>query len=81
MRRGAFIGKCLEVQEAFSFAALAEVLGAIKLYCGDFYGGPAGQAGQPRGHQADELLGDGSEGRVGEGVRQVAGQWPQLLLK
>ena len=39
MRRGAFIGKCLEVQEAFSFAALAEVLGAVNLYCGDLYGG------------------------------------------
>ena len=38
-RRGAFIGKCLEVQEAFSFAAPATVLGAIKLYCGDLYGG------------------------------------------
>ena len=51
MRRGAFIGKTLEVQEAFSFAAPAEVLGAVKLYCGDLYGGmlarldsaPAGQ--------------------------------------
>jgi hypothetical protein len=39
MRRGAFIGRCLEVQEAFSFAAPSEVLGAIKLYCGDLYGG------------------------------------------
>ena len=39
MRRGAFIGKCLEVQEAFSFAAPTEVLAAIKLYCGDLYGG------------------------------------------
>ena len=39
MRRGAFIGKTLEVQEAFSFAAPAEVLGAVKLYCGDLYGG------------------------------------------
>ena len=39
MRRGAFIGRCLEVQEAFSFAAPTEVLGAVKLYCGDLYGG------------------------------------------
>ena len=39
MRRGAFIGKTLEVQDAFSFAAPAEVLGAVKLYCGDLYGG------------------------------------------
>ena len=39
MRRGAFIGKNLEVQDAFSFAAPTEVLGAVKLYCGDLYGG------------------------------------------
>ena len=39
MRRGASIGKTLEVQEAFNFAAPAEVLGAVKLYCGDLYGG------------------------------------------
>ena len=39
MRRGALIGRFLEVQEAFSFAAPTEVLGAIKLYCGDLYGG------------------------------------------
>ena len=35
MRRGAVVGKCMEVQETFSFAAPAEVLGAIKLYCGN----------------------------------------------
>ena len=39
MRRGTFIGKCLEVQEAFAFAAPSEVLGAIKLYSADLYGG------------------------------------------
>ena len=39
MRRGAFIGRCLEVQEAFAFATPSDVLGAIKLYCGDLYGG------------------------------------------
>ena len=39
MRRGAYIGKTLEVQAAFNFAAPAEVLGAVKLYCGDLYGG------------------------------------------
>jgi hypothetical protein len=39
MRRGALIGRCLEVQEAFGFAGPSEVLGAIKLYCGDLYGG------------------------------------------
>ena len=47
MRRGAFIGKCLEVQEAFSFAAPAEVLGAIKLYCGDLYGGMLARLDSP----------------------------------
>ena len=31
MRRGTFIGKTLEVLEAFNFAALAEVLEAVKL--------------------------------------------------
>ena len=51
MRRGAFIGKTLEVQEAFRFAAPAKVLGALKLHCEDLYGdmlvgldsAPAGQ--------------------------------------
>ena len=38
-RRGALISRCLEVQESFSFAAPSEVLGAVKLYCGDLYGG------------------------------------------
>ena len=39
MRRGIFIGRCLEVQESLSFAAPSDVLGAIKLYCSDLYGG------------------------------------------
>ena len=39
IRRGIFIGHCLEVQESLSFAAPLDVLGAIKLYCGDLYGG------------------------------------------
>ena len=39
MRRWAFTGKCLPFQEAFSFAAPAEVLAAVKLFCGDLYGG------------------------------------------
>jgi hypothetical protein len=38
MRRGALIGRCLEVQEAFAFAGPSEVLTAIKVYCGDLYG-------------------------------------------
>ena len=37
--RGIFIGRCLEVQESLSFVAPSDVLGAIKLYCGDLYGG------------------------------------------
>ena len=39
MRRASFIGRCLEVQEAFSFATPDNTLGAVKLYCGDLYGG------------------------------------------
>ena len=39
MRRASFIGCCLEVQEAFSFASPNNTLGAVKLYCGDLYGG------------------------------------------
>ena len=39
IRRGIFIGHCLEVQESLSFAAPPDVLGAIKLYCRDCYGG------------------------------------------
>ena len=37
MRQGALIGRCLEVQDAFAFAAPSEELGAVKLYCGDLY--------------------------------------------
>ena len=48
MRRGAYIGRSLEVQEAFSFAAPAETLEAVKLYCCDLYGGMlADLGGQP----------------------------------
>ena len=39
MRRASFIGRSLEVQEAFSFATPDDTLGAVKLYCGDLYGG------------------------------------------
>ena len=39
MLRASFIGRCLEVQEAFSFASPNDTLGAVKLYCGDLYGG------------------------------------------
>ena len=39
MPQASFIGRCLEVQEAFSFALPDDTLGAVKLYCGDLYGG------------------------------------------
>ena len=39
IRRGAFIGRCLEIQESFGFAAPPEILGAVKMYCSDMYGG------------------------------------------
>ena len=39
MKRGAYIGKSLEVRESFSFAMPAQVLGAVKLYASDLYGG------------------------------------------
>ena len=47
MRRRAFIDKCLEVKEAFSFAVPSEVLGAIELYCGDLYGGMLARLDSP----------------------------------
>ena len=53
MRRGTFIGKCMEVQEAFSFAAPTEVLDAFKLYCGDLYGGMLARLDSP---EATKLL-------------------------
>ena len=39
MKRGSFIGRSLEVREAFSFAAPTQVLGAVKLFASDLYGG------------------------------------------
>ena len=39
MRWASFIGCCLKVQEAFSFATLYDMLGATKLYCRDLSGG------------------------------------------
>jgi hypothetical protein len=53
MRRGAFIGRSLEIQEAFSFAAPAEVLAAVKLYCCDLYGGMLARLG---GQPATQLM-------------------------
>ena len=37
--RASYIGRSLEVQETFSFAAPSEILGAVKLYAADLYGG------------------------------------------
>ena len=39
MKRGSFIGRSLEVQDAFSFASPTETLGAVKLFAADLYGG------------------------------------------
>jgi hypothetical protein len=39
MKRGSFIGRSLEVREAFAFAAPTQVLGAVKLFASDLYGG------------------------------------------
>merc|ERR1712082_268032 len=53
MIRGAFIGRCLEVQEAFAFAAPEEILSAVRLYCCDAYGGMLAQL---RGGPAQQLM-------------------------
>ena len=42
-----FIGRCLEVQEAFSFATLDTTLAAVKFYCGDLYGGMLARLDSP----------------------------------
>ena len=47
MRRGCFIGRCLEVQEAFHFATPDNTLAAVKLYCGDLYGGMLARLDSP----------------------------------
>ena len=39
IKRGSYIGKSLEVMDSFNFAAPSEVLGAIKLFASDLYGG------------------------------------------
>ena len=38
IQRASFIGRCLEVQGSFAFAAPPEILGAVKHHCGDLYG-------------------------------------------
>ena len=53
MRRGSYIGRSLEVQDAFTFAAPAETLGAVKLYCCDLYGGMLARLG---GQPATQLM-------------------------
>ena len=47
MRRGCFIGRCLEVQEAFHCATPDNTLAAVKLYCGDLYGGMLARLDSP----------------------------------
>ena len=39
MKRGSFIGRSLEVRDSFAFAAPTQVLGAVKLFASDLYGG------------------------------------------
>ena len=39
MKRGSFIGRSLEVREAFSFTAPTQVSGAVKLFAFDLYSG------------------------------------------
>ena len=39
MKRGSFIGRSLEVRDAFGFAASTQVLGAVKVFASDLYGG------------------------------------------
>ena len=39
MKRGSLICKSLEVRDSFGFAAPTQVLGAIKLFASDLYGG------------------------------------------
>ena len=39
MKRGSFIGRSLEVRDAFGFAAPTQVLGAVKVFASDLYGG------------------------------------------
>jgi hypothetical protein len=39
MKKGSYIGKSLEVLDSYSFAAPTEVLGAVKLFAADLYGG------------------------------------------
>jgi hypothetical protein len=53
MHRGSFIGRCLEVQEAFAFAAPEEILSAVRLYCCDLYGGMLARL---RGGPAQQLM-------------------------
>ena len=49
MRRGAFIRRSVEIQEAFCLAAPPETLAAVKLYCCNLYRGcwPGWQHPQP----------------------------------
>ena len=39
MKRGSFIGRSLKVRDAFGFAAPTQVLGSVKVFASDLYGG------------------------------------------
>jgi hypothetical protein len=39
MKRGSFIGRSMEVMDSFAFAAPTQILGAVKLFVSDLYGG------------------------------------------
>ena len=61
MKRGSLICKSLEVRDSFGFAAPTQVLGAIKLFAFDLYGG---MLWRPDSEEA-LLLAHLCQGRVG----------------
>ena len=65
VRRGSFIGRCLEVQEAFQLMTPDNTLGAVTF-----------TGGQSCGNPADELLGGHSQGCVGSShTHRVLTRW------
>ena len=61
MKRASLVCKSLEVRDSFGFAAPTQVLGAIKLFASDLYGG---MLWRPDSEEA-LLLAHLSQGRVG----------------
>ena len=51
MKRGAYIGKSLEVRDNFGFAGPTEVLAAVKLFAADLYGGMLWRLDSPEAQQ------------------------------